>query len=100
MTDRESWMYDYVVESGIATSRELSLAFNLVDGGWEEVINRVVYIRKGYRTLDQYIECEMEDEEEEIPLQVGVYTEQNIPVGIMSEVDAELYVATHGGYYK
>lgn len=100
MTDRESQMYDYVVESGVATSNELNLAFNLVGGGWEEVINRVVYVRTGYRTLDQYIECEMEDEEEEIPLQVGVYTEQNIPVGIMSEVDADLYVAIHGGYYK
>ena len=60
MTDKELYMYDYMVESGIATAKELNLAKQLVDGTWEEVLNAVLYARTGYRTFDQYIECEME----------------------------------------
>lgn len=60
MTDKELYMYDYMVESGIATAEELNLAKQLVDGTWEEVLNAVLYARTGYRTFDQYIECEME----------------------------------------
>lgn len=60
MTDKELYMYDYMVESGIATAEELNLAKQLVSGTWEEVLNAVLYARTGYRTFDQYIECEME----------------------------------------
>ena len=60
MTDKELYMYDYMVETGIATAEELNLAKQLVDGTWEEVLNAVLYARTGYRTFDQYIECEME----------------------------------------
>ena len=60
MTDKELYMYDYMVESEIATAEELNLAKQLVDGTWEEVLNAVLYARTGYRTFDQYIECEME----------------------------------------
>ena len=60
MTDRELEIYDYMVESGIATAEELNLAKQLVDGTWEEVLNAVLYARTGYRSFDQYIECKME----------------------------------------
>lgn len=60
MTDRELEIYDYMVECGIATAEELNLAKQLVDGTWEEVLNAVLYARTGYRTFDQYMECEME----------------------------------------
>ena len=60
MTDKELYMYYYIVETGIATAEELNLAKQLVDGTWEEVLNAVLYARTGYRTFDQYIECEME----------------------------------------
>lgn len=60
MTDRDLEMYDYMVESGIATAEELNLAKQLVSGTWEEVLNAVLYARTGYRSFDQYIECEME----------------------------------------
>ena len=58
MTSKEMRMYDYVVESGIATENELGLAFNLVAGSWKTVIDAVVYVRTGYRTLDQLIKSE------------------------------------------
>lgn len=62
MTGKEMMEYDYIVESGIATAEELNLAFNLVDGSWTEVFNKVIYIRTGYRSLEQYIQEEMEEE--------------------------------------
>lgn len=58
MTNKEIEMYDYVVECGIATKEELNLVKNIKGGPWEEVINAVVDVRTGYRTLDQFLECE------------------------------------------
>ena len=55
--------YDQIVEYGIATAEELNLARNLVDGEWNEVLDKVCYIRTGYRTFEQYIEAEMEEDE-------------------------------------
>lgn len=63
MNEKEIRMYDYVVELGLATAEELNLVKNIKGGTWEEVINAVVDVRTGYKTLDQYIECEMEEEE-------------------------------------
>lgn len=61
MTKEEMMLYDYMVENEIATCDELNLARNLVSGSWLEVLNSVLYIRTGYRTLEQYLECEMEE---------------------------------------
>lgn len=63
MTTNEMIKYDQIVEYGIATADELNLARNLVDGEWNEVFDRVTYIRTGYRTFEQYIEAEMEEDE-------------------------------------
>ena len=62
MTTNEMIKYDMMVEMGIATAEELNLARNLVDGSWNEVLDRVCYVRTGYRTLEQFIECEMEED--------------------------------------
>lgn len=62
MTTNEMITYDQIVEYGIATADELNLARNLVTGTWTEVLNAVVYVRTGYRTFEQFIECEMEEE--------------------------------------
>lgn len=64
MTKAEEHKYDFIVEHGIATPEELNLAFNLVDGNWTEVLARVLYIREGYRTLDQLAEAWGLDEED------------------------------------
>lgn len=60
MTEREIKMYDTVIELRIATERELSLARQLVDGSWTEIIEAVIFARSGYRTLEQFIECDGE----------------------------------------
>lgn len=62
MTTNEMITYDQIVEYGIATADELNLARNLMAGTWTEVLNAVVYVRTGYRTFEQFIECEMEEE--------------------------------------
>ena len=53
MTQNEMFLYDQIVELEIATAEELNLARNLMAGTWEEVLNAVLYIRTGYRNLDQ-----------------------------------------------
>lgn len=62
MTNKEIEMYDYVVECGLATQEELNLVKNIAGGTWEEVINAVVDVRTGYRTFEQWLECEAEEE--------------------------------------
>lgn len=62
MTTAEMIQYDQMVEMGIATTDELNLARNLMSGAWEEVLNSVLYIRTGYRTMAQMMEAEDEEE--------------------------------------
>lgn len=63
MTTEEMIKYDIIVEMGIATAEELNLARNLVTGSWAEVLDKVICIRTGYNTFEQYIECEVEEED-------------------------------------
>lgn len=62
MTVEEMVMYDQLVEMGIATADELNLARNLMAGEWMEVLNAVLFIRTGYRTMAQMMEAEEEEE--------------------------------------
>lgn len=72
MNEKEMHLYDYIVESDIATANELNLARNLMSGTWEEVLNAVLYIRTGYHDLQQLIDEEEEEEEvEDDFLEVG-----------------------------
>ena len=64
MTTNEMIMYDQLVELNIATPEELNLARNLISGTWEEVMNSVLFVRTGYRSIQQMIEAEDEEEEE------------------------------------
>lgn len=58
MMDRETEMYwDTMVKLGIATNEELGLAVALC-GTTKETMQRVLYIRTGYRTLEQMTEEE------------------------------------------
>lgn len=61
MTTEEMVMYDYLVDGGIATSEELNLARNLMNGTWLEVLNAVLFVRTGYRSIEQMIEAEDEE---------------------------------------
>lgn len=62
MTREEIDTYDFIVENGIATSEELNLVRNLLDGSWLDILNSVLYVRTGYRTIEQMIESENDDE--------------------------------------
>lgn len=62
MTTNECIKYDMMVEMGIATPEELNLARNLVSGSWNEVLDMVCDIKVGYKTFEQYLECEVEEE--------------------------------------
>lgn len=62
MTANECVKYDMMVEMEIATAEELNLARNLVSGSWNEVLDAVCYVRTGYKTFEQYLECEEEEE--------------------------------------
>ena len=56
MTNKESELYDNIVNNSVATIEELNLARNLLDGPWEYVLNSVLYVRTGYRNWDSYSE--------------------------------------------
>ena len=62
MTVEEMVMYDQLVDMGIATPDELNLARNLMAGEWMEVLNAVLFVRTGYRTMAQMMEAEEEEE--------------------------------------
>ena len=62
MTTEEMVMYDQLVDMGIATADELNLARNLVSGSWEDVLTSVLYIRTGYRSIEQMFEEEEEED--------------------------------------
>ena len=56
MTDL-NYLYDELVETGIATREELNLITSI--NGWnEKTFNDVIYCRTGYRSLEQLKECE------------------------------------------
>lgn len=61
MTTEEMIMYDQLVDMGIATVDELNLARNLMASEWMEVLNAVLFVRTGYRTMAQMMEAEDED---------------------------------------
>ena len=61
MTTEEMIMYDQLVDMGIATTDELNLARNLMSGEWMEVLNAVLFVRTGYRSMEQMLEAENED---------------------------------------
>lgn len=62
MTKEEMDAYDFIVENEIATSEEINLVRNLLDGSWLDILNSVLYVRTGYRTIEQMIESENDDE--------------------------------------
>jgi len=50
-------IWDYIVETGIATDEELKLV-TCINGYNEETLNDVIYARTGYRSMEQLQEEE------------------------------------------
>jgi len=59
LTARENYIWDTLTEMGIATDEEIGLVVG-VAGTSEDTLNSILYVRTGYRTLEQMFE---EDEE-------------------------------------
>ena len=62
MTTAEMIKYDEMVDYAVATAEELNLARNLMAGSWDEVLNAVCFVRTGFKTWEQYLKAEMEEE--------------------------------------
>ena len=48
-------LWDYMVDNGIATDEEISLVV-CINGYTEETVNKVLFVRTGYRNWEQYKE--------------------------------------------
>lgn len=60
---KASEMYDFLVEQMIATEEFISGAI-CVNGFNRETMEAVLFYNTGYHNFNQFIECEMEEEEE------------------------------------
>jgi len=57
MSERCEEIYDYLVDFGIATEKEISLVTS-INGTNEDSLNAILYSRTGYRDVEQLQECE------------------------------------------
>ena len=61
MTTDEMILYDQIVDMGIATAEEINLVFNIAGGDWTKVLNDILFVRTGYRSIAQMIEADDEE---------------------------------------
>lgn len=61
MTTEDMILYDMVVDMGIATAEEINLCFSIAGGPWEELLNNIIFVRTGYRDMEQLYEAEGEE---------------------------------------
>lgn len=64
MTKEEIFLYDELIEMGIATAKEIDLVRCCMDGLWMDVLEAILHARTGYRTIEQLFDEEEEEEEE------------------------------------
>ena len=50
-----STIWDVIVEYGIATEKELEL-ITAINGYNEDALNDVIFVRTGYRSIEQFLE--------------------------------------------
>ena len=62
--DKEySELWDLLIENNVATEEELQL-ITAINGQNITTLNDVLYVRTGYRDLQQYKECELNEDED------------------------------------
>ena len=55
--DKLNKIFDFIGEWNIATEEEIQLVTNI--NGWnEDSLNDIIYVRSGYRDMEQYKESE------------------------------------------
>ena len=52
--------FDYLIEYEICTEEEMNLITS-INGYNEKSVNDILYVRTGYNSLKQYLECEDEE---------------------------------------
>ena len=57
MDTKTTELWDYLVETGLATENECALVTS-INGTSLETLESVLYVRTSYRSLEQLIECE------------------------------------------
>jgi len=57
MSERCKEIYDYLVDFGIATEKEIRLVTS-INGTTEDSLNAILFCRTGYRSVEQLQECE------------------------------------------
>lgn len=64
MTTEECIFYDNLVDREIATPAEINLVRNCMNGSWTDVLSAILYARTGYRTIEQMMDAEDEDDDD------------------------------------
>lgn len=57
MPDQKEKIWDYIIETGIATDKELKLV-TCINGYNEQALDDIIYARTGYRNIEQIIDNE------------------------------------------
>lgn len=60
LTERENYIWDTLVEYGIATNEEIGLVC-VINGLSEKTLNDILEVRTGYRNIEQFINEEEEN---------------------------------------
>ena len=68
MTENE--LFDRIINDGIATESEVDLVTDIV-GYSIETLNQIIYVRTGYRNIEQYEESEIDTEPDNIDDDTG-----------------------------
>ena len=58
MTEQERDLYDDIINYGIATEQEMALVL-IINGTSIEQLNNIIYVKTGYRDIEQFIEEEI-----------------------------------------
>lgn len=66
----KSELFNRIVEDGIATESEVELVADIA-GYSVETLNQIIYVRTGYRDIEQYEESELDVEPDDIDDDMG-----------------------------
>lgn len=66
----KSELFERIINDGIATESEVNLVTDIA-GYSVETLNQIIYVRTGYRNIEQYEESEIDTEPDDIDDDTG-----------------------------
>lgn len=66
----KSELFERIINDGIATESEVNLVTDIA-GYSVEILNQIIYVRTGYRDIEQYEESEIDTEPDDIDDDTG-----------------------------